>query len=433
MMKLIEDFCSSIAGTAKTRVSDPFIGTFIFSWFVCNWNYVALLFWGEGNATERVGAFYIYLSRTSILGWNSLFVFPFLVTLFYLFAFPWLSLCVKMIQKSVNDKLHQQAVEIEEDKVDQQESLSKARLRADPDKQFLEQLVQQDIDKRNEILEHIKQRTVRLEAKANEALSQEKEQEAKTKEAENSAKVTQVELDKKAKQSELDKIRFESNSAKARATLAANRFPSAYFLMLNIEESLLQANIQLSMKASSEIVASLFGYEDFEAVLADENFNNESMESVKYVYYDDELAKRLEQIVVDEDSEDENLTADLIFDHLHMLFGGEPFELVTDENLIEYSRNVVQEDPYQFFNPDGSDSVIAGSNTIYDQIDDITFAGGYFNDGFVVDIKATISGYNQAYLDHAGKTMNVAVEMSSTALVGKFGLGAIEHTGFSEL
>ncbi|MFA0464693.1 hypothetical protein AB4458_26475, partial [Vibrio sp. 10N.261.45.F1] len=95
-----------------------------------------------------------------------------------------------------------------------------------------------------------------------------------------------------------------------------------YFLMLNIEGSLLQANIQLSMKASSEIVASLFGYEDFEAVLADENFNNESMESVKYVYYDDELAKRLEQIVVDEDSEDENLTADLIFDHLHMLFGG---------------------------------------------------------------------------------------------------------------
>ncbi|HFQ5391810.1 TPA: hypothetical protein ACGUP1_000528 [Vibrio vulnificus] len=147
-MKLLDDIFSSVTGTAKTRVSDPFLGTFICSWLICNWNYLALLAWGEGSVTERVNAFYIYLLQTPFLGWNSLFVFPFLIALFYLFAFPWLSLVVKFIQKSVNERLHEQAVAIELIKVTQQEELNRARLKADPEKQFLEQLVQQDIDKK---------------------------------------------------------------------------------------------------------------------------------------------------------------------------------------------------------------------------------------------------------------------------------------------
>ncbi|MEZ9179849.1 hypothetical protein AB4129_07760 [Vibrio cyclitrophicus] len=427
MMKLIEDFCSSIAGTAKTRVSDPFIGTFIFSWFLCNWNYVALLFWGEGNATERVGAFYIYLSRTSILEWNSLFVFPFLVTLFYLFAFPWLSLCVKRIQKSVNDKLHQQAVEIEEDKVDQQESLSKARLRADPDKQFLEQLVQQDVDKRNEILEHIKQRTVRLEAKANEALSQEKEQEAKTKEAQSNAKAMGLELDKKTKQAELERVRFESDSAKARATLASHRFPSAYFLMLKVEESLSQDSVQLSLKASGEIVAALFGYENFEEVLADEKFNNDSLEKVKYIYYDDELAKRLEQIVLSEESENEDLSADLIFDHLQMLFDGEPLELVTLDTLSEYSREEIENNPYDLLNDEGVSGAIADSDTYFEDIEDIQIQSSKFVNGFSSKIGASASGSHRRDSDVSGRTMSISIEMESNVIVGKYGLGSLEE------
>nr|MBF4349416.1 hypothetical protein [Vibrio anguillarum] len=103
-MKLVDDIFSSIVGSAKIRVSDPFIGTFMCSWVVCNWNYLALLAWGEGNATERVSAFYIYLTQTPVIGCNSLFVFPFLIALFYLFVFPWLSFVVKFMQRQVNDK-----------------------------------------------------------------------------------------------------------------------------------------------------------------------------------------------------------------------------------------------------------------------------------------------------------------------------------------
>ncbi|SUI70467.1 Uncharacterised protein [Serratia quinivorans] len=87
-----------------------------------------------------------------------------------------------------NEKLHKQAVDRELIKINQQKNLNKEKLKANPNKQFLEQLVQQDIDKRNEILEHLRQRSSRLDSKALEAKEKAKEQEAKTQEAESKAK-----------------------------------------------------------------------------------------------------------------------------------------------------------------------------------------------------------------------------------------------------
>ncbi|USE69718.1 hypothetical protein CTT31_11525 [Pseudoalteromonas maricaloris] len=425
-MKVLDDIFSAISGPAKTRVSDPIVGTFICSWLICNWNYLALLAWGEGNVTERVSAFYIYLSHTSIFAWNSLFTFPFIITLFYLFVFPWLSLIVKFIQKSVNEMLHQQAVDVDLTRITQQEQLNKAKLRANPDKQFLEQVVQQDIDKKNEILQHIRQRTIRLESKANEALSQEKEQEAKTKEAENKAKIAKVESDKKAHQSELDKLKFESNSAKARASLASHRFPSAYFFMTQVEESLKQDGVQLSIKAYGEIIALLFGYESFEGLLADEDFSNEILAEVKYVYYDAGLASGLEKIVLEEDSENEDLTADLIFDHLQMLFEGEPFELVTIDSLEEYSKGEIENDPYGLLSGDGTSGAIAESDTIFEDIDDIHVESSNFDNGFTAKIGASASGSHRRESDVPGRTMSLSIEMKSNVVVGRYGLSSIE-------
>ncbi|MDC0611363.1 hypothetical protein OAP63_11545 [Vibrio sp.] len=202
MLKIIEDLCSAIAGNAKTRINDPFIGTFICSWIVCNWNNLALLFWGEGKAGERISVFYIYLSQTPFWELNRLFFIPLLIALFYLFIFPWISLLIKFIQHWANEKLHQQAVGRELTQITQKENLNKAKLRADPSKKFLGQVVQQEIDKTEEIIEHIRQRSERLKAKAQEAKEALKEQEAKRKEAEAQEKSSQLDLEKKEKQAD---------------------------------------------------------------------------------------------------------------------------------------------------------------------------------------------------------------------------------------
>ncbi|MES3436540.1 hypothetical protein [Citrobacter freundii] len=425
-MKIIDDIISSIAGNAKTRINDPFLGTFICSWVVCNWNYLSLLFWGDGKASERISAFRNYLSETPILGWNYIFIIPFVIASFYLFLFPWLSFLINFFQHWANKKLHEQAIDVELTKINQQEKLNKEKLKANPNKQFLEQLVQQDIDKRSEILEHLKQRTSRLESKSLEAKEKAKEQEAKTQEAENKASSAALDLEKKNNQAELERMKFESDSAKARATRASNRFPSAYFLMLKIEESLNEDDIKISIKSLGEIVSTLFGYESFEALLDDNKFNNENLEKVKYIYYDNELAKRLEQIVLNEDSENEDFTADMIFNHFEILFEKEPFKLISGDSLAEECRDEFENNPYDIFNHEGVSGAIAESNTHFDNIEDINIEYFDFNEGFHTELSANASGEHYREEGVPGRDMSISIKMQCNVLVGKFGLSSIE-------
>jgi hypothetical protein len=431
MLKIIEDLCSAIAGNAKTRINDPFIGTFICSWIVCNWNNLALLFWGEGKAEERISAFYIYLSQTPFWEFNRLFFVPLLIALFYLFVFPWVSLLIKFFQHWANEKLHQQAVGRELTQITQKEELNKAKLRADPSKKFLSQIVQQEIDKKEEILEHVRQRSERLKARVQEAKEALKEQEAKRKEQEAQTKSSQLDLEKKEKQAELDKIRFETDSAKARATLASHRFPSAYLLMSKIEASLKEDGFVVSLNTTGKIVAALFGYDNFESLLDDKKFNNETLDQVKYVYYDDELAKRLEQIVLDEDSENEDFSADMIFGHFEMLFEGEPFELVTGERLAEYAKEEIENDPHDILNCDGTSGAIAESDTIFEYVEDISIEHFDFGNGFYTELSVSASGEHRREKGVPGRSMTVSIKMECPLLVGKYGLGAIEQGNIS--
>ncbi|WP_438437821.1 hypothetical protein [Kluyvera sichuanensis] len=334
---------------------------------------------------------------------------------------------INFLQHWANEKLHKQAVDRELIKIDQQKNLNKEKLKANPNKQFLEQLVQQDIDKRNEILGHLKQRSSRLEAKTVEAKEKAKEQEAKTQEAESKASLLILDLEKKNKQTELERIRFESDSAKARATYASHRFPSAYFLMLKIENSLSEDNIKVSINALGSIVAALFGYENFEELLNDKNFNNETLGKIGYVYYDDELAKRLEQIVLDEDSDNEDFSADLIFNHFEILFEDEPFKLISGDNLAEECKAEFERAPCDIFNDDGVSGAIAESDMSFDDVEDISIEHFYFNNGFYAELSANASGHHRKEEGVHGRSMTISIIMQCDVLVGKFGLGSIEQ------
>lgn len=426
-MKVIDDIYSSITGNAKTRIKDPFIGTFICSWILCNWHYLSLLFWGDGTVPERVSAFYRYLSATPIWGWNYLFFIPFIISLFYLFIFPWVSLFIKYCQHWADEKLHSQAIDIERIEISQKKELNKDKMLANPNKQFLEQLVQHDIDKRNEIITHLKQRTTRLDAKALEAKTKSKEQEERAKEAESKSKILALELEKKNNQAELERERFELNTAKIRAAKASHQFPSAYYLISKIDESLRQDEINISIKSLGNIVAALFGYENIESLLEDDNFHNEIIDKIEYVYYDDELAKQLEKIVLDEDSDNEDFSADMIFDHLQMLFEEEPFKLITGDSLAEKCLEYIENNSYSLLQHNGVSSAIAEGDTQFDYINDIYIVGFDFDNGFSVELSAIASGTHRKEQDIAGRTMTISITMKCELLVGKYGLGSIEE------
>lgn len=424
-MKLLDDVIASIAGNTKTRVSDPLIGTFVCSWFVCNWNHLALLFWSEGKVSDRVDVFYRYVSDTPLFSWNEIFTIPMCFSFFYVFIFPWVSFFMNFIKSWADGKLHRQAVNMDLSKLEQQEKLNKERLKINPDKQFLEQLVQQDLDKRGFILEHLRLRTSRLEAKANEAKSKESEQISKSQEAKNKESLSNLELIKKNQQNELEKMRFESDSAKARAAHASNRLPSAYYLLHILDESLINDGIYVSLRTLGRVISSLFGYENFETLINDRGFNNETLANVKYVYYDDGLAKRLEQVVLDENSSNEDFSTDVLFDHFEMLFYSTPFELITGNNLAERCKETFENDPNDVFDGDGVSGAIAESDTIFDYVEDISLEQYNFDNGFSAELSAHASGDHYREEGVPGRSMSLSIIMQCNVVVGKFGLGSI--------
>ncbi len=151
------------------------------------------------------------------------------------------------------------------------------------------------------------------------------------------------------------------------------------------------------------------------------------IEKVKYIYYDYGFARRLEQIVLDQDSENEDLSADLIFEHLQMLFEGEPFELVNRNRLEEYSREKIENNPYDLLNGEGASGAIAESDTIFEEIDDIHVDSSTFDQGFSAKIIASASGEHRRESGIPGRTMTISVEMKCNVIVGKYGLGTIEE------
>ena len=419
-MKILDDIWSSIIGNTKTRVSDPFVGAFVISWVICNWNHLALLFWGEGTNTNRINGFHRYLSETEPFAFNSLLVEPTLLSAAYLLVLPWLSLAVKNLQKFANNKLHQQTIDVELNQAAQQEKLNKAKLRSNPDKQFLEQSVQLEIDRRKEILEQTKLRTIRFTQKAEEAV-------AKAAEEKNKASILQLDKESRENHFELERLRFAVTSAKVRANLASHRFPSIYLFMSLLEESLNEDEIRLSLSAISRVVAGIFGYQDSKSLIEDEKFNNDTLSNVDYIYFDlDELAKTLEAIASDESSKNPALTAELLYNHVRSVFEGLPYKLVTFEELEEASIEFCENNKFEILNHDSLSGPMAESDTIFEeiQIDDAESIN--FDDGFSARISAIASGHHRKEHDVTGQDLSISVCVKSHVLVGKNALGPLE-------
>lgn len=123
-MKFLEEFWDAVKGNTIARVRDPIIGAFIIAWLISNWKEVSLLFLGEGKSFQRIEKFSNYLSDFSYENIKSTLLLPILLTVFYLFLFPWFSFLAKKLQLKVSKLLYKQAVETEISKTDEQIELS---------------------------------------------------------------------------------------------------------------------------------------------------------------------------------------------------------------------------------------------------------------------------------------------------------------------
>ena len=432
-MKFFEDLLGSIAGNAKAKVNDPSIGAFIGSWVICNWAQLAVLIWGEGTLSVRVSEFSGYLKGMDFFSLNSLFFIPLLMSLSYTILFPWVSLFFKFIQKNVDDKLHKQAVAIEILKTEEQEKLNRRKLLAHPDKKFLEQNVQLDIDNRKKIIdqkdsrgERIKARADAAKAEADRARAEADAAIAKANKLKSEEETALLEAERKSREAEIEKNKFKVASAKLAASLASNRFPASYSFLLKLEDELKGVDVKLSISGISKIVSGVFGYKSFDNLINDDDFNNESVSEIEYLYYTNEqIAKIINDVLQKEDLGSDK--SDLVYDVIISVFSNYDFKFCEETEFKEILRDFANENVFELINNEDLSGLMAESDTIYDEfyieeLESIEF----HEDGATATFIGVANGSHRKESDIPGRPINFKMEVEASAIFGSNAINEIK-------
>lgn len=93
------DIIKSIIDTAKERIKNPFIGTFIFAWLVFNWRPISVFLFSKHRMETRISR--INIEYTDIYNF---IVWPLLLAIVYMILIPSISLAFDWIMKKIHFK-----------------------------------------------------------------------------------------------------------------------------------------------------------------------------------------------------------------------------------------------------------------------------------------------------------------------------------------
>lgn len=163
------DFFKTFFETSKERIKNPLMGTFIISWIVINWRPIIILLFSNQSIENRID--YIVTGYSSF---NTYFLLPFLLSLFYVIVLPYLMWAIDgLVKKSIigrkKNVLNQilidydgkQKIAIEESKLED----LKANFRDKADLNNQIELLRNQLDEREET---IKIQTSEIEQQINE-------------------------------------------------------------------------------------------------------------------------------------------------------------------------------------------------------------------------------------------------------------------------
>ena len=416
-MKFLEELWDAIKGNTVARVKDPIIGTFVISWLVCNWYEISLLFWGDGKSWERLNRFHSYLGADILNNYILVIVSPIIITILYLFAFPWVSFFVKKLQLRATSLLFKQAIDIEIKKVNEQLELNKIRLKSNPDKDYLSELVKIDIDNEKFKTEQLAMRTEIFKN----AIEISK---AKAQVVRDEALQSQINTQVKVQKQIIDKEKFEIISTRNQSAIASERFPSAYSLIKKLSIIIEEDEIILPFDCYGEIVSMIFGYENFGELISNEKFNNNVISKLKYVYFNNvNIINELEMVIENSNLNKETISSDSIFEYLQILFDELPYELVSVDDLANIVFEELDINRFDLLQNEDLSGVMAETDTIFEDIDIYKSELTQINDQEVlVTVYGKMSGYHRNESSVPGQSINFQVIMSAPIILGRYGL-----------
>jgi hypothetical protein len=413
-MQVLNDIWESVKGNVKTRVNDPIIGAFVISWCLFNWDRLAMLFWGSGKLDERISIMskdMAFIDSPSLLWTNfDLLLLPLTATVFYIFLLPLLAHFVDENLRTINVKRHEYAIETDINKAKKQKELNKARLRANQNYEFLAQEAKIDIEREKSEAE-IKHADAEI---------------AKNKQIESKAKATaaEIELEKREQQAETEKRTLAISTAKQKAELASHKFPSAYLFIELLSDSLKANDLVMPLSGLTSCVASVFGYKDFNELLKDKKFTNENLELMIYVILDtDRLTSEFTTILDDEYIEEYD--SKVLIEHFEMIFDELPYKLIYPETLAERILDKIDENSFELLTIEGVCDGMAETDTIFEEVNEIVLDKYLYDSDrseFIINLSGSASGYHRKESDIPGRGIDISIEASCRAIIGKYGL-----------
>jgi len=419
-MKIIDDLASSIRGNIKTRINDPVIGPFIVSWILCNWDRLAILFFGSDKVDIRVSQIsgdMAFINNPGLLFSNyDLLLLPILLTTLYVFLLPKVSVRVVKILTKTDVERYKAVIDREVQQAVKDRELNAERLLGDPGEKYLAEVVDANLAQE-------KAEREKLEAEAEEAKSKAsvaKEQAEK----ENAAKKSvQLELEKKDRQSKADKAKFDADASINQAALQSSAYTSSYMFVKRLAESTSQDGEVLSLYALTSTVAAIFGYKNYSELLADKNFNNDSLNNLKYVLCDSGyLSKELDSILSKEELKDDALDSGWLIDHIQAVFEGIPYQFVFPDALEAAVYESIEEDQFSLIDSEAISSAQAETDTYLDEVELYDKSHSYDGSQFVVEVSGRASGEHRKESGVPSPGIDFTVTASLSPRWGKYGL-----------
>ncbi|HBY88702.1 MAG TPA: hypothetical protein DEO86_22865 [Colwellia sp.] len=435
-MQVLDDIWASVKGNAKTRINDPIIGAFVISWGLCNWDRLALLFLGAGKLDTRINMFtqeVSFINEPSLIWTNhALLLLPLLITAFYIFVLPSVAHAIEKKLKPTQINRHDHTVDLDLNKAIKQKELNKARLRTNPDNEFLAQEVKIDIEREKREAEVKKAEAEIKKSEAETLRNQEVESKAKVtsaelelKKRESEAKTAKLVLENHERQTKVEKNELAISTAKKNSTLASHRFPASYFFLELLSDNLKEEDVIMSLDGLTSCISTIFGYESFSNLLNDKEFTNENLEQVKYLLLDaDKVTAGLSKVLINEGIE--GFDSKWLIGVLEDIFETYSYQLVYPDTLADIIQDEVNN--FDLSSLNGMDEIPTAIENINELIIDEYHYDDRLNE-FFVSFSGSASGSHVSYSSVSGPDIELSIEARCYSIIGGAGLGEPEING----
>ncbi|UPR58212.1 hypothetical protein ITG10_08095 [Vibrio sp. ED004] len=430
MTETIKDILGSITNNINSRLASPFFGAFLVSWVLCNWDKLALLFFGMQSVDSRISVFQDSIAWISIGHENSVSTiwWPLAISSIYMFLSPYLHIAIQQVQKHSAGLRYSLTVDQDVDKEDARGRLVKAKAKANLQNKVAEDEVRAEIE--NSVAETKKLQEGAAATEARKNLIQEKYLEAqeKVKELKLANEVLARKEAKKLQDAEKATFAFDKSKAEHENELLTLQLPLAYQYMNTLSDSLNDDEKRYSLFHLSEIIAATFGYQSFEQLIKDESFTAKNIKKIKYLSYDSETLFDCLNDVIESENED-HYDSSWLFEHIQMTLDQYSLQLQDLDSVAEEAIEELWDTVYsEMIEADAVNSEMAITNAHFDDVDDLHKVSHRWvsGDGLYIKYSCTLSGSNDPDKMFYGDTIYVDFEVKHPLVIGESGLGGYE-------